>query len=99
MKEIQKDRRNIGVNFINGKQTTVRIWSPLAKKVELSIIEGKTLKLDKGEYGYWGLTTDKMSEGECYIFKIDGKEYPDITSLSQPDGVHKSSEAVDLTAF
>ena len=99
MKEIKKDRRNIGINFISDKQAAIRIWSPLSEKVEFSIIDGKSLKLDKAEKGYWELTTGKINPGDRYIFKIDDKEYPDITSLSQPDGVHESSEAIDLSAF
>src|SRR6476659_7205306 len=99
MKEIKKDRRNIGVNFISNKEAAIRIWCPSAKKVELSIIDGKSFKLDKADKGYWEITTGKIKPADRYIFKIDDKEYPDITSLSQPDGVHNPSEAIDLSAF
>ena len=99
MKEIKKDRRNIGVNFISDKEAAIRIWSPLTKKIELSIIGGKSFKLDKADKGYWEITTGKIKPADRYVFKIDDKEYPDITSLSQPDGVHEASEAIDLSAF
>ncbi|GAA4310023.1 malto-oligosyltrehalose trehalohydrolase [Mucilaginibacter gynuensis] len=92
--------RSIGVNFNSAGEAEVLLWSPAAKTVELKI-EGKDrIRLKKTEYGYWELTTKKLNPGDSYQFILDGeKELPDSASLSQPDGVHGVSQALNLKNF
>lgn len=80
---------------------TANVWAPLAKDVEIEV-EGKVerLPLVKGDFGYWHLTKDKIAEGTRYKISIDGNQpLPDPASLSQPDGVHGASQAINLNGF
>lgn len=115
MQKIDVLRRGIGVNFNEEKKATINIWAPLAKKVEVEVeaeVEVKDkikvkvkstierLSLEKIKYGYWQLITDELKEDDKYKFCIDnGNPLPDPSSLSQPGGVHESSEAINLNSF
>jgi maltooligosyltrehalose trehalohydrolase len=95
MSRIDVKKRNIGINFTNNV-ADVSIWSPLAKTLEIKI-GGKSIPLNKSEYGYWNLQTDKILPGTKYKLWINHQqELPDPASLFQPEGVHGCSEAVDL---
>jgi maltooligosyltrehalose trehalohydrolase len=93
-------RRRIGVNIINDN-AEVCVWSPTAQSVAIRVCnKNETLPLEQKEYGYWFLETRKINEGDRYKFVLDEeKEFPDPGSLSQPDGVHESSEVIDLKTF
>ncbi len=92
-------KRGIGINFSKEGLAEINVWSPQAAKVEVKV-EKETLPLAKKEYGYWQIETDKIKEGGRYKISIDGKEpLPDPASLSQPDGVHGASEAINLNTF
>lgn len=86
-----------GVRFNNGK-AVIALWSPLCERAEV-IVDGKGIKLCKADFGYWTLTTESLKPGDTYQFMLDGKPYPDLASLAQPDGVHGASQAVDLSKF
>ncbi|WP_198171575.1 malto-oligosyltrehalose trehalohydrolase [Mucilaginibacter aquatilis] len=84
---------------ITDNRASVWVWAPEAEKVSLKL-NSKSLDLQKAERGYWHLTSDEINTGDKYKFSIDGgDELPDPASLSQPDGVHGSSEVIDLRAF
>jgi maltooligosyltrehalose trehalohydrolase len=92
--------RTIGVNFNEQGRAEIRVWAPLSEKVGLALRESKTtLPLNKEPYGYWRLQTDALHEGDRYKFVVDGTEYPDPASISQPDGVHGASQAVNIKPF
>ena len=100
MQEIDVLKRGIGVNFTEGNGATINIWAPLAEKVEIEVEAENRIVLYKSDYGYWNGTTDKIKEGTKYKIIIDDKTpLPDPTSLSQPDGVHNSSQAINLNSF
>jgi maltooligosyltrehalose trehalohydrolase len=101
MKDIDVSKRAIGVNFDTRSHASVEVWAPLVKKVEL-ILSEKGIKIPlsaEGELGYWKGLSDQIEEGDLYKLVIDGKEFPDPASLSQPDGVHGSSQAINITDF
>lgn len=89
-----------GVKFKEGV-AEIRLWAPLAQGVELLLVSSKTkLPFEKGERGYWHLTTAELKPGDKYRFVLDGiKERPDPASLAQPDGVHGPSQAIDITSY
>ena len=88
----------MGVNFGDGLASAV-VWSPEASQVDLCFKDQK-LPLSKSLRGYWKGQTGQLVPGDLYTFQINGeKEFPDPASLSQPEGVHGSSGAVDLTVF
>ncbi|CAM4125467.1 maltooligosyl trehalose hydrolase [Pedobacter westerhofensis] len=92
-------KRKIGVNFNDAGLAEIRFWSPEAETVELKT-EAVTVALEKKELGYWELSGAGIYPGNTYQFLINGETLiPDPASLSQPQGVHGPSEAVDLSAF
>ncbi len=99
MNEIKTGKRSIGVNFENG-QASVVVWSPEADQVDLCYGDNKKLPLAMDGAGYWQAQTTELQPGSRYTFMINGeKTLPDPASLSQPEGVHEPSQAVDLAAF
>jgi maltooligosyltrehalose trehalohydrolase len=90
--------RNIGLNFDNDGIAIVKLWAPLATSVALVFGE-TTIQLNKGQYGYWSIETDQVKPGDLYWFNVDGKKLPDPASLSQPEGVHGPSKAIDLLHY
>src|SRR3982750_1736899 len=99
MKGIDVMNRSIGVSFNEKKEAEIIVWSPEAKSVEISF-DNKKLPLKKTDEGYWEVLSTDIRPGTLYKFVIDGRnEFPDPASLSQPDGVHGCSEAIDLKEF
>src|ERR1700744_1778201 len=89
-------KRNIGVNFRN-RLAEVLVWAPNARRVTL-VIESSEIDMVKEDFGYWGLLTPELKPGMPYRIGLDGKAFPDVASLAQPD-VHSASIALDLEAF
>jgi maltooligosyltrehalose trehalohydrolase len=98
MNRIKVDQRTIGVNFNSGI-AEVMVWAPLASGVSIEIIDVETHTLNKEDYGYWTLTTDRLKPGMNYRFFLDEVELSDVASLFQPEGVHGPSQAYDARAF
>ena len=94
-------KRSIGVNFNNSDEAEVVVWAPKATTLSL-VIDGEEdpLQMHPAEYGYWKIITPILKKGSRYKLQInDSGTYPDPASISQPAGVHNSSEAIDLTEF
>lgn len=100
MYELKTGYRTIGINFSKGR-ARARVWAPEA--VELALVlttSGTRLPLEKTEDGYWHTDTDLLKEGDLYKIVVNGEtEVPDPASLSQPEGVHGPSKALDLYRF
>ncbi len=98
MQQIDVTKRTIGINFREGK-AEINVWAPLAKEVTVVTDKAK-VPLQKASFGYWQTTTGEIKEGSLYKIKVDDKQpFPDPTSLSQPEGVHGGSEALNIAAF
>ncbi|MDB5016857.1 MAG: treZ [Mucilaginibacter sp.] len=93
--------RKIGVNFDRQGIAKIRLWAPGANEVAVRLNTHKAdLPLQSVGFGYWELLTGMLKPGDQYKMILDGsKELPDPASLSQPEGVHGASEAVDLNIF
>lgn len=94
-------KRSIGVNFNASGQAEVCIWAPLQDNVELVLSGNKaTIKLTKDDFGYWKTITHQLKDGDLYKVKL-GKEtvFPDPASVSQPEGVHGPSKAINIQKF
>ncbi|MFD2966084.1 malto-oligosyltrehalose trehalohydrolase [Sphingobacterium bambusae] len=88
--------QKIGLS-ITDKRAHLRVWAPLAKKVDCLILANNSkLSLQAADYGYWQLDTDILQEGDLYRLLVDEKELPDPASRAQPEGVHGPSAVVDL---
>ena len=87
-----------GIRFNEDGQATIAVWSPEAEQVQLLLVDKQLkLPLEKESYGYWQLTTERVRPGDLYQFIIDDKDpLPDPASLSQPEGVHGPSQAIDI---
>jgi maltooligosyltrehalose trehalohydrolase len=92
--------RSLGITFDAQGQAKVVVWAPLVKQLKLRLCRsGTELSLEKQTEGYWQLSTSKIKPGDRYKFVLDGKQLPDPVSLSQPEGVHGPSQALDLNQF
>ncbi|AYL98597.1 malto-oligosyltrehalose trehalohydrolase [Mucilaginibacter celer] len=88
-----------GVRFKDNR-AEIAVWAPYAKKVAVIINDGTVIDLNTVAYGYWVLTTAALKPGDRYRFKLDDKmALPDPASLSQPNGVHGASMAIDINQF
>ncbi|WP_018614228.1 malto-oligosyltrehalose trehalohydrolase [Segetibacter koreensis] len=96
MNQIDVKKRSIGINFNKDGLAEVSIWAPLAENVAIAVNKKNTIKLVKDELGYWTTLTDEIQAGDLYKIQLDEKEYPDPASLSQPNGVHDVSKAINL---
>ncbi len=101
MTGIDVSKRSIGINFNSTGKADVLVWSTDAKKVELKLTDSNTtLPLTQDEHGYWRGSFSEIKPGDLYKFVLDGeKELPDPASLSQPEGVHGSSQANNVKDF
>lgn len=94
-------KRSVGVNISPDGGVIANIWAPDAKKLTLRVCEGRIdLPMQLQNRGYWTLQTDQLKNGDLYQVVLDDEKFlPDVTSLSQPKGVHEASQVIDLDAF
>lgn len=101
MKGFEVNKRSVGVNFHDGKEAEVMVWAPLLEKLELVLKEkDEHIRLHKDAFGYWTTKTSALQPGDRYTFLVEEEqELPDPASLSQPDGVHGPSQAIDVNNY
>ncbi len=97
---IDTGARSVGV-FFKKAGAAVRVWAPLAKKAELLLpASGHRVTLRKEDMGYWFAEAPALQPCDLYQFVLDdGTTLSDPASLSQPQGVHGPSQALDLNQF
>src|SRR4051812_11631131 len=81
--------------------TRFRIWAPTARSVAVSLCDergSEVLPLHRDDHGYHSALLSGARAGTRYMYRIDGKEFPDPASRSQPDGVERPSEVIDPSA-
>jgi maltooligosyltrehalose trehalohydrolase len=90
-----------GVSFLEDGTANVILWAPNLETVAVYLPKKDvTLPLVRSDRGYWQLTTNEIKPEDSYQYLINGgKTLPDPASLSQPDGVHGASQAIDLKDF
>ncbi|MDB5231249.1 MAG: malto-oligosyltrehalose trehalohydrolase [Chitinophagaceae bacterium] len=90
-----------GYSFNEDKSYSFSVWAPLKNKVQLHFISpvDKFYNLEQDAEGYWHITIHDLQPGARYLYVLDGDERPDIASLSQPEGVHKASELLNIYQF
>jgi maltooligosyltrehalose trehalohydrolase len=87
--------------FYEPSKTRFTCWAPLKNNMDLVLEspERSVLPMTKKDDGYWELYV-QVIPGTRYRFRPDGEgPFPDPASLSQPDGVHGSSEIIDRNLF
>ncbi len=86
-----------GVHFPENGLAAAICWVPAARSVELEVNGMVSYQLAAHPNGYWRGECPGLMPGDRYFLKINASKcIPDPASLSQPDGVHGPSEAVDL---
>ena len=79
--------------------TTVSVWAPRPRRVELQIGDERH-PMQRGDGGWWSADVAPSEEPLDYAFVLDGgPPRPDPRSMWQPHGVHGPSRLVDHTAF
>lgn len=97
MVNLRVDKRRLGVNFFSDGSATVCLWSHMAEQVKLVLKEGAEINLDRIEPGYWQTVTKEVKKGSLYKLQVDDQQpLPDPASVSQPEGVHGFSKAIDI---
>jgi maltooligosyltrehalose trehalohydrolase len=93
----QIHRRTLGVTIEEG-EASILLWAPFQKEVVLqNETTGARFPLIKEPFGYWSLQTTGLKDKDLYRFVLDNaKALPDPVSISQPNGVHESSQALDI---
>ncbi len=100
MNNINIHHRTLGINFSAEGIAEATLWAPEVDHVSLVIHGKEEISLEKEAMGYWKTSTDKIRHGDLYRFRLnDDKELPDPVSLSQPEGVHGPSQAINLRRF
>ena len=92
-----------GVVPLDDGQTRWRVWAPEAKRVALILGIGdrsRSRPMEREPRGFFGLTTDRASQGMRYAFALDGGDpRPDPCSRWQPDGINAPSAVFDPAGF
>lgn len=100
MEHLNVSVRSLGVNFDEDGIAQVRVWSPEAEKVAIKKKNGEVIPLEQIEYGYWEAHNMPLRPNDLYKVVLNGeKDLPDPASLSQPEGVHGHSQALDLRSY
>jgi maltooligosyltrehalose trehalohydrolase len=101
MMNINYSHRNIGINFNNSGEAFINVWAPLHKKVEVFLVDkNKKLHLEKNDLGFWTGKSNELKPQDLYKIVLNEENHlPDPASLSQPEGVHGSSQALDINSF
>lgn len=98
MRQLEIERKSLGVTFIEDGAATITVWAPLRETVAILVNDTQKIGLQQAEHGYWYTTTDKIQPGDLYKIVLDEKgAFPDSASVSQPTGVHEHSQAMDLS--
>jgi maltooligosyltrehalose trehalohydrolase len=93
-------QRNIGVFFSKDGKAHANVWAPGATTIKWHIDGSEAIAMQKESLGYWHAETDILKPGGAYRFqKDDTAPLPDPASLSQPQGVHNASAAIDTNNF
>jgi maltooligosyltrehalose trehalohydrolase len=97
----------VGADLLPGGGVHFRVWAPGRRKVAVVLEAGPgspatvPLAREPTPEGYFSGRIDAAAAGTRYRYRLDDGDYlyPDVASRFQPEGVHKSSEVVDPSAY
>jgi len=111
--EINIQKRNIGLNFLDDGKAEIWLWAPYALNVSI-LIAAKNISIPmlKQDFGYWFASSNQIVEGDEYTYKIwhsgetehhtsDIKHLrrADPASTYQKDGISGISTAFNLSSY
>ncbi len=95
--------RALGAVHLGGGRWRFIVWAPFSPTVGLVLLrEGdaeQAVAMAHEHHGYHVATVDGLIPDTRYRFRLEGGEFPDPASRSQPEGVHGPSTLVDLPAW
>ena len=95
---IRHHKLPFGAEYLGSGRTRFSVWTPAAESMEL-VLEGEDRLMERGEDGFFALTTE-AAPGARYRYRMDGgQEFPDPASRHQPEDVHGPSAVVDPGEF
>jgi maltooligosyltrehalose trehalohydrolase len=98
----QDCRVALGANPLSGGTWEFVVWAPNRESVwlHLSGPDQGSIAMTKDASGYHQALVSGVDPDSHYVYRFDdGQEFPDPASRFQPQGVHRPSQTVDLTAF
>ncbi len=90
---------DIGAAYLGDGKVGFRVWAPFRRSMQIRLAapEERLVAMDREERGYWSIALENVRPGSRYTIVLDEKiERPDPASFSQPEGVHRPSEVIDL---
>ena len=93
---------SLGVTPLPGGEWQSVVWAPRCQQVDLHLLDDRRvlIPMERDPLGYHRVVVDKMRPAARYLYRLNNSlEYPDPASRLQPEGVHGSSQAVDLRPF
>ncbi len=92
--------RTLGALPIRDGLWRIRVWAPVAERVEVVLGGGRAETMAPERNGHHTVEVDGVGHGDPYRFRLPGgRELPDPASRHQPGGVHAASATVDPGAF
>lgn len=87
----------LGGRYLGGGRCRFLVWAPNAHDVSIQLTtpERREALLIAEDRGYFSAEVENVEPGARYFVALDGQQYPDPVSRSQPEGVHGPSEIVD----
>lgn len=92
----------VGANRLPDGSWEFLLWAPKARSVSLHLLRGNRefLPMEGLANGYHCAIVETLEPDSEYFYQLDGeRSLPDPASRHQPQGVHGSSQVVDLDAF
>ena len=93
---------SVGVTPLQGGEWQSVVWAPRCQQVDLHLLDDRRvlIPMERDPLGYHRVFVDKMRPATRYLYRLNNSlEYPDPASRHQPEGVHGSSQVVDLRQF
>lgn len=93
----------LGAQALGGGRVRFRVWASQSEQVEV-IITGHRKRVlplarEQGAFKYFSGIFSGIPAGSLYMFRLDGREYPDICSRYQPKGPEGPSMVIDPFRF
>jgi maltooligosyltrehalose trehalohydrolase len=93
---------SLGVTPLPGGEWQSVVWAPRCQQVDLRLLDDRRvfIPMERDTLGYHRVVVDKIRPAARYLYRLNNSlEYPDPASRLQPEGVHGSSQVVDLRPF
>src|SRR5260370_37135686 len=93
---------SLGVTPYPGGEWQSVVWAPGCQQVDLRLPDDRRvlIPMERDPLGYHRVVVDKMRPAARYLYRLNNSlEFPDPASRLQPEGVHGSSQVVDLRPF